>query len=227
MTNSQSIRDHSLSWLAGRGFGVAQWLPLSGGDFDYLRPLEEIVARALALKALFAWAAVPEEFVAGDAVTQFLDSNNLRAALTDKERAIITQERTAARAAYQDTIGWKLENIWPLAWVMGFAEQPAIEADVIAPAIQSELLHRFLPPFESSLREFQAELSPRPVDEVRALEDLFYCAHNAVRSAQLGSNTVPNGFHPILHGGVVHERRHALTWCLSPGIEWEQTDLST
>ncbi len=28
-------------------------------------------------------------------------------------------------------------------------------------------------------------------------------------------------------GGVVHEHRHALTWVLSPGTLWEDTDLST
>lgn len=55
----------------------------------------------------------------------------------------------------------------------------------------------------------------------------FYCCHNAVRSAQLGGKTVPDGFHPVMNGGVIHERRHALTWCLSPGVAWDDTDLST
>lgn len=52
-------------------------------------------------------------------------------------------------------------------------------------------------------------------------KDLFYCAHNAVRSAQLGHDTVPPGFHAVVDGGVVHERRHALTWALSLGVAWE------
>ncbi len=56
---------------------------------------------------------------------------------------------------------------------------------------------------------------------------LFYCLHNAVRSAQCGDDTVPPGFDPIGNGGVVHERRHSLTWMLSKGIEWDDTDLST
>jgi|GEM_PF-2765268 len=29
------------------------------------------------------------------------------------------------------------------------------------------------------------------------------------------------------HCGAVHERRHALTWSLSPGVAWEDADLST
>jgi hypothetical protein len=48
--------------------------------------------------------------------------------------------------------------------------------------------------------------------------------HNAVRSAQLGEDTVPEGFHPIANGGVIHERRHALTWAISPGVSWEKTE---
>ena len=59
------------------------------------------------------------------------------------------------------------------------------------------------------------------------MEDLFYCAHNAVRSAQNGGETVPSGYDPVEEGGGVHERRHALTWCLSPGVKWDETDLST
>ncbi|MEY3241707.1 MAG: hypothetical protein RIR11_3146 [Bacteroidota bacterium] len=56
---------------------------------------------------------------------------------------------------------------------------------------------------------------------------LFYCLHNAIRSAQCGDDTVPPGFDPISNGGVIHERRHSLTWMLSKGIEWDDTDLST
>ena len=62
------------------------------------------------------------------------------------------------------------------------------------------------------------------------MEDLFYCVHNAVRSAQLAMHEenddavgiVPEGFDPIANGGVIHERRHALTWALSPGVDWDE-----
>jgi hypothetical protein len=67
----------------------------------------------------------------------------------------------------------------------------------------------------------------REPNEVLDLEDLFYCAHNAGRSAQLGGKTVPKGFHPIAGTGVIHERRHALTWATSPRVKWDDTDLST
>lgn len=30
-----------------------------------------------------------------------------------------------------------------------------------------------------------------------------------------------------MDGGAIHERRHSLTWILSPGIDWDDTDMST
>jgi len=227
MTNDQRIRIQSLAWLEPRGFKVANWLPLSGGDFDHLRPVAEVAARAISTKALFAFVVVPEEVLPSDYLTEFFAHNNLRDALTNDEREILLLDREVAHNQHQDTIGWKLENLWPLAWALGYEETPTIEAEQISSDTQNAVLHGFLPSFETSLDEFVAQLSPRGASEVAALEDLFYCAHNAVRSAQLGGDTVPKGFHPMLHGGVVHERRHALTWCLSPGTVWEETDLST
>ena len=227
MTNDQRIRAQSLAWLAPRGFKVADWLPLSGGDFNQLRPVEQIAARAMAIKALFAFVVVPEQVLSGDYLTAFFTENNLRDALTGGEREILLLDREVARSQHQNTIGWKLENLWPLAWVLGFEETPTIKADQISSDIQNAVLHGFLPSFKTLVDEFVSQLTPRDAGEVAELEDLFYCAHNAVRSAQIGGDTVPEGFHPILHGGVVHERRHSLTWCLSPGIAWDETDLST
>lgn len=58
-------------------------------------------------------------------------------------------------------------------------------------------------------------------------EDLFYCLYHAVKSAQLGHDMVPTGFHPLGNGGVIQERRHSLTWMLSKETDWDATDLST
>jgi len=116
--------------------------------------------------------------------------------------------------------------MWPLAWALGFALVPdvggaMIDGDVI------RALGEFLPNFDQSTDDLLARARPRSAAEVCDLEDLFYCAHNAVRSAQLGHDTVPRGFDPTVQGGVVHERRHALTWMISPGVDWDDTDLST
>jgi hypothetical protein len=89
-------------------------------------------------------------------------------------------------------------------------------------------LREFLPSFKTEPQVWIQAAKLRPATELVELEDLFYCAHNAVRSAQLGkASAVPDGFHPVLHGEAVHERRHSLTWILSPGVVWSDTDLST
>jgi hypothetical protein len=60
------------------------------------------------------------------------------------------------------------------------------------------------------------------------MEDLFYCAYSAVRSAVYGgAASVPERFDPMVNGLVIQERRHALTWMVSPGVAWQETDRST
>ena len=43
------------------------------------------------------------------------------------------------------------------------------------------------------------------------------------RSAQLGAPTAPKGFDPVVGTGVIHERRHSLTWAISPDVSWMVT----
>jgi hypothetical protein len=121
-----------------------------------------------------------------------------------------------------------MENVWSLAWALGFSQEPSPAFDQVGREVMQPLMREFLPSFESDPRSWVQQAKLRPTAELVALEDLFYCAHNAVRSAQLGDvSKVPKRFHPVMHGGAVHERRHALTWILSPGVLWDNTDLST
>lgn len=211
--SSAKVRSANISRLGSLGFKVAPSLPVRSG-LAGLRPQSEIVRRLLALEVLFSWVARPDVIVEESVVEQLKDW------LTEDEREVIGLPRPQANAQFVNTIGWKLENIWPLAWVLGFDKTPDVDGEVIDPDTQNLILNDFLPAFES-------KFNLRPEAQVAELEDLFYCTHNAVRSAQLGGTTVPDGFHPVYNGGVIHERRHALTWSLSRGSNWEDTDLST
>lgn len=106
-------------------------------------------------------------------------------------------------------------------------ETPTINQGQLTGDLARHLMLGWLPNNVSECRELESKIQPRDANEVHQLEDLFYCAHNAVRSAQLGSDTVPPDFHPVYDGGCIHERRHSLTWALSPDIDWKETDLST
>jgi hypothetical protein len=117
--------------------------------------------------------------------------------------------------------------MFSLAWILGFDLPPSVDGEMF----DGEPLHRmicdFIGDIDHDFDNWLRKQTPRSEREVVEMEDLFYCAHNAARSAQLGGKTVPSTFHPIANGGVVHERRHALTWALSPGVAWDETDLST
>lgn len=217
-------RRANLEKLATLGFSVASNLPVE--TMRAKRPLEEIARRLMALDALFTWVSAGEQHAAADRVRAYAERNRLTAAMTDAELEIFGLRRESAHRDHADSVGWRLENMWPLAWVLGFEDEPSVERGMIRDETIRALFD-FMPSLDQTVDDLLAECAPRSDPEVDALEDLFYCAHNAARSAQLGRDTVPPGFHPIADGGVVHERRHALTWALSPGVSWDDTDLST
>jgi hypothetical protein len=223
----KSVRAANLEVLRQAGFVVAQSLPTSRGGSVALRPAPEIARRLMALDAVFTWTCFPEEAAPALRVEGYIHRNELRGAMTDKERAIVDLPRVRAHEKHVGTVGWKLENMWPLAWVLGFPERPAFDGAMIDETIQSAMIMEFLPGLGASVDDVLEKGAARSYEEVDGLEDLFYCAHNAARGAQLGGDTVPEGFDPVTNGGVIHERRHALTWCLSPGVAWSDTDLST
>lgn len=227
-TGSQAevVRRRGMQRLQRDGFRPADWLPLPDMNRT-VRPPAEITARLMALSAVFAWVSAPESAIDSERLRQHVQENRLRRWLTDEEIEILSMDRGDAHETHVDAIGWKLENMWPLAWVLGFEEEPDCEASQIDDDITQAIVRKYLAELEKNVEEMVRRSKPRSAKEVIVLEDLFYCAHNAVRSAQLGKQTVPDGFDPLSHGGAIHERRHSLTWCLSPGTAWDDTDLST
>lgn len=227
----EKIRQRSVAALKKLGFKVAATLPLANqrelGVGVELRAVDEIAARLMALDAVFTWVVFPEQAAAAERVKAYIQRNSLDVVMTKEEKKIVKLSRPKAQEKHVETIGWKLENMWPLAWVLGYEDKPPIGVSMIPEEVSKSIIRDFLPGLDATIDDLLDKAERRTDEEVVELEDLFYCAHNAVRSAQMGEATVPKGFHPILHGGVIHERRHALTWCLSPEIAWDDADLST
>ena len=222
-------REHHYRLLAERGFLCARWLPLhrSEDHADRLRPAEEIAARLLSLNALFLWACTSEDVATTERLQAFIARNAVRGYLTADEAEVLDLPREQAREEHAGSIGWRLENMWALSWMFGFEPEPPFFQGQLPKDVIESMLFDFLPNLDATAAGFVADHALRPVDEIARLEDLYYCAHNAVRSAQGGGETLPPQFHPVRDGGATHERRHALTWALSPGVEWDETDLST
>lgn len=223
---ADALRSQVFSELEALGFRPAKSLPLPDTERP-VRPPAEIAARLMALDALFTWVAFSETDAPTERLRGYIDRNRLLDWLTEEESEIIGLPREEAHENHVDAIGWKLENMWSLAWALGFEPEPSLEASQIGEEVSRPMVFEFLPGLSRTVEDLVTKSTPRSAAEVIAMEYRFYCAHNAVRSAQLGEETVPKGFHPILHGGAVHERRHALSWCIDPETPWDETDLST
>jgi hypothetical protein len=217
------LRVASCAQLQERGFAAAYGLPHN--EQAQPRPLPEIARRLCALGALFLYVARLDKDER--ALRRFASENGLREAMTEEELSAFDGPRDQVHAALADTVGWRLENMWPLAWALGFDEEPPVAPGMIDPALIKQLLDQSLPQPGQSVDAWLAGRTARRPEELLQKEDLFYCAHHAVRAAQRGLATVPWDFHPVVDGGVIHERRHAFTWMVSPGVSWDDTDLST
>lgn len=225
--STPKVRSANLAALKKRGFRVAKGLPIVRDAIDTLRPEREIALRLMALDAVFTWVADDGPGATTAKVRAYAKRNDLTRWMTTEERRIFAKAREAARRAHVGTIGWKLENMWPLAWVLGMPRAPAVDGKTIPASVRSAITHDVLPKLGETVDVLLARAKVRAPAAVSRVEDLFYCAHNAARSAKLGARTIPPKLDPIFAGGIIHERRHALTWCLSPGVRWDATDLST
>lgn len=224
-----ALRNRVLERLNKMGFHPAEWMPLADLERE-LRPATEIADRLMALACVFAWASAPAEAVPGNQLNEFLKRNKLSRWVTESEREILSLPRQRANSEFSGVVGWRTENMWPLAWVLGYDRLPDLGSSQIDPEVIHSMIFEFIGGFDASRNSILEKNRIRSVAEVRELEDFFYCAHNAVRCAQFGKSdtrAVPDGFDPVGHGGAVHERRHSLTWCLSPDTDWDDTDLST
>ena len=204
------------------GFKPATSLPT---ELDRsLRPTVEIANRLNAIKALVLWFLVPQENLPDEKLLSFVERNKLEAYMEESERELLKLSRLDEAA--RNAIGWKFENAWPLAWYFGY-KAPDIFGQMMTGEQMREVFTSYSCPLEGNVEEWEKTMGAKSEDEVKKKEDLFYCLHNAVRSAQMGGETVPPEFDPMSNGGVIHERRHALTWMMSEGVSWEDTDLST
>jgi hypothetical protein len=218
----KDFRLDNISICLSSGFKPAASLPT---EFErQLRPKVEIAKRLNAIKAIVLWLMVPEQELSNERILNFVATNGLDLFLANDEKQILTSLRNDE--ILRNAIGWKFENAWSLAWHFGY-EAPDITGQMMTGEQMQEILMNHTCPLDGKIEDWLETKEIVSEEALKKKEDLFYCLHNAVRSAQLGGQTVPPAFDPVVNGGVIHERRHSLTWMLSCGIEWDETDLST
>ncbi len=213
---SQQIRQIHLKRLSEIGMKAADWMPTAEQRLaNQLRPKAEIVKRLMASFVTTAWVCAPPEVISSEQVKGYLSTNGLGAkAFSGKEISWIKSDR-ANVGQFVSEAGWIMENIWSLAWLLSFSPTPNVSAQQVGSEVLGPIRDKLLDGLEKSFDQLMAETKLRRVETVIALEDLLYCAHNSVRTSK------------VAHGGLMHERRQPLTWALSPGVAWDETDVST
>ena len=214
---ADSIREKHVESLRDKGLQVADWMPnaISRG-FTQLRPVDEIVRRLMAAFATVAWVCAPDEVVSATDVKKYLADNDLQPESFSKQEAQWLATPRENVREFMESAGWITENIWALGWLLGVA--PTVcPCDQLAPQnIIGPIRDDFLCGFERTFDELKSGSQIQPVERIIALEDFLYCAHNGFRNMD-----------DVETAGLVQERRHSLTWALSPGTDWDEIDVGT
>lgn len=225
--NTQAIRASNLKTLQEVGYQVADWLPLRPED-SKVRPREEIVRRLAAIEAVCMYASAPPDRYPERTLREMIEVHGLMSFLAEEEMEIMSMARGEAADAHAEMMGWKMEFMVPLCWALGNELVPGIDGEMAGGPELGHILTTFAPGSKEACSTLLGAGTLRSAAEIVAMEDLFYCAHNAVRSALYsGAESVPEHFDPMVNGLVIQQRRHALTWMVSPGVAWDDTDVST
>jgi hypothetical protein len=216
---AKEIRAESLDFLEPLGFFLPNTLPLPNIKRE-LRPKGEIVGRAMAMQTLFLYVALSEEQETSIALQDHAARNHLVSYWTAEERLVFALPRAEATAQYQASVGWLLEGLWSIAWVLGYSKKPTLDTEEIASEITQDIFLTFLPEVGTLLDDFFHSVTPHHVDEIITLEDRFFCARHAFSLSKQGGESSPKAFQSSFYGSIIAERQQALQWCLSPGKAW-------
>ena len=220
LSTDQEMREEHLGAVEFFGQQAADWMPTASQRFDLsslrLRPKEEIIRRMMAGYICTAWVCAPPEVVPSLQVQEYLKNNGLKKRHFAEHELQWMQSGRAKAAESAGRAGWIFENIWGLAWLLGFGSIITPDDHQIPDQVLSALRDGFFLGLEQTFDGFQAACHLRPIEEVVALEDLMYCFHNAERNEGNDENAA-----------LMQERRRSLTWALTPDVSWDETDVST
>lgn len=205
----KKVRANSWAHVEQMGLSINPELPFLESGVA-LRDISEITERTLAL-----FAAVSTAFgLSREISLRWVLNNNLQNALTAMEREQLTTESQIVAIAFQAEV----DKLYALAWVLKKVALLEMSGDC------PEDLIEVFPDIRAgqSASSFRASVSLRGLDEVVQACDTAYCAHWAVRNAQLRRMSVPENIVP----SYVAERRSALDWVLSVR-DWDDRSLDT
>ncbi len=90
----------------------------------------------MALDAVFTWVSQPK--VENEKVRSYAARSHLANWMTPEELKIWKTARPRAHEEHGGDIGWRLENMWPLAWILGFRLVPSFDGEMIEQGVGLE-----------------------------------------------------------------------------------------
>jgi hypothetical protein len=217
----EALRRATVARLAEHGLGDPDALPrLSDDDFRWIRPIDQVVARCHALAGIIGL----QQGADPDDVSDAMEELDLVPWLAGRE-LLLYEHRTAGREATPEAleqaevdVTWRQEALWALLWALVLVADLPPDED----CGDSEAYERLAPGLDP--RRTVEGVALRPVDELAAMLDLYYCLHWHQREHEhFGRRDWSD---ERLKPGVVWERREALEWLIQD-VPWDEVDAST
>jgi hypothetical protein len=213
-----AIREQSLRRLRRWQLSETGSLPLHvAEDFDWVRAPAAVADRCHAIAAALALAhRAPVQTVRGA-----IDEYGLEPSLAARELEllrILEGDDEADEQALQQLlvdIAWREEALHALLWVLRLVDD--LPPDEMCP--KQPAYERMAPGLDPGKASDDQRM--RPLSEIAAMLDFYYCLHWHARKAQYHGDMWDYEIAP----GVVLERRRALEW-LFQDVGWEDVDLA-
>ena len=214
-----AIRERSVRKLASWKLSDPGVLPLhSDEDFDWIRDAHDVAARCHAIAAALALQQkAPPARIRGalrdNDLVRWLAASELRF-LRHLEGEVDMGRDELHRTTVD--ISWREEALWALMWALELVDD--LPPDQLCG--QDPFYERLAPDMDPA--RGLADVALRPLAEIVAMLDFYYCLHWHARKAQYHGDVWDYGIAP----GVVLERRRALEW-LFQDVPWDDVDLAT
>jgi len=213
-----AIREQSVKRLGQWKLSDTGSLPLhSDEDFDWMRGAPAVADRCHAIAAALALAhRAPVSTVRGA-----IDEHDLEGSLGARELEllrVLEGDDEVSEPQLQQLlvdISWREEALHALLWVLTIVDE--LPPDQMCP--KQPVYEQLAPGLDPG--RARDDLRLRPLLEIAAMLDFYYCLHWHARKAQYHGDVWDYQIAP----SVVLERRRALEWLFQDG-QWEDVDLA-
>jgi hypothetical protein len=213
-----AIREQSVRRLRRWKLADPGSLPLHGDDdFAWVRAPAAVADRCHAIAAALALAhRAPVQTVRGA-----IEEYDLEPSMGTRELELLRvlegdeDNDEPALAQLLVDVSWREEALHALLWTLGLVDD--LPPDQMCP--RQPVYEQLAPGLDPG--KPREDVRMRPLTEIAAMLDFYYCLHWHARKAQYHGDVWDYQIAP----GVVLERRRALEWLFQDG-RWEDVDLA-